>query len=208
MPERLGLLLRSCRRGPAVWLLRAARNRRPRRRPRTKRPRKSSSAIMPAILPKQAMPRSRPTPPISAPCPPTCSLSPPTDHHRLQAGPPPVICQGQRYSNLRLHLRTSGRNDFDSALGHSAMVTNKARVTANMVDLAQGGGWEGINVDFENLYPGRPRRLQPLHPRPGGRPARKRAETGDQRSRQKLRRRGATTGPGRSTTRRWARTRT
>jgi spore germination protein YaaH len=34
------------------------------------------------------------------------------------------------------------------------VVTNKERLTANMVNLAQGGGWEGINVDFENLYPG------------------------------------------------------
>jgi spore germination protein len=46
-----------------------------------------------------------------------------------------------------------GENDFDSALGHSAIVTNKALVTANMVNLVQEGGWEGINVDFENLYP-------------------------------------------------------
>lgn len=46
-----------------------------------------------------------------------------------------------------------GESDFDSALGHSAIVTNKALVIANMVDLVKNGGWKGINVDFENLYP-------------------------------------------------------
>ena len=57
------------------------------------------------------------------------------------------------------HIRTFacisnyGESDFDSALGHSAVVTNKTLVIANMVDLARSGDWEGINVDFENLYP-------------------------------------------------------
>jgi spore germination protein YaaH len=46
-----------------------------------------------------------------------------------------------------------GEEDFDPALGHSAIVSNKAQVTANMVDLAREGGWAGINVDFEGLYP-------------------------------------------------------
>ena len=46
-----------------------------------------------------------------------------------------------------------GENDFDSNIGHGAVVTNKALVIANMVDLVKNGGWEGINVDFENLYP-------------------------------------------------------
>jgi spore germination protein len=46
-----------------------------------------------------------------------------------------------------------GEEDFDPALGHSAIVAKKAQVTAAMVDLAQKGGWEGINVDFEGLYP-------------------------------------------------------
>lgn len=46
-----------------------------------------------------------------------------------------------------------GENDFDSALGHSAIVGNKALVIANLVSLAQNDGWKGINIDFENLYP-------------------------------------------------------
>lgn len=46
-----------------------------------------------------------------------------------------------------------GEEDFDPVLGHGAIVTRKAQVTANMIDLVQKGGWEGINVDFEGLYP-------------------------------------------------------
>lgn len=46
-----------------------------------------------------------------------------------------------------------GEDDFDPALAHGAIVTHKALMTANMVNLVQNGGWEGINVDFEGLYP-------------------------------------------------------
>jgi spore germination protein YaaH len=40
--------------------------------------------------------------------------------------------------------------DFDPALGHAALVTNKDTVIANAVKLA-GTGFQGINIDFESL---------------------------------------------------------
>jgi spore germination protein YaaH len=46
-----------------------------------------------------------------------------------------------------------GENDFDSDIGHGAIVTNKTLVIANMMNLVNNGDWEGVNVDFENLYP-------------------------------------------------------
>ena len=50
-------------------------------------------------------------------------------------------------------ISNCGENDFDSTLGHSAIVKNKALVIANMVALVNNGSWEGINIDFENLFP-------------------------------------------------------
>lgn len=41
-------------------------------------------------------------------------------------------------------------DDFDPALGHAAMVTNKATVIANIVK-AVSGAYDGVNVDFESL---------------------------------------------------------
>ena len=41
-------------------------------------------------------------------------------------------------------------NDFDPALGHAALVTQKDTVIANLVKLA-GMGFDGINIDFEGL---------------------------------------------------------
>jgi len=44
-----------------------------------------------------------------------------------------------------------GANGFDAALAHSAIVTNKTKVIANLLSLAQIGAYTGINIDFESL---------------------------------------------------------
>ncbi len=73
----------------------------------------------------------------------------------IAGSPPDKLLSLDKANDIRTYACISnyGENDFDSALGHSAIVTNKALVTANMVSLVQDGGWEGVNVDFENLYP-------------------------------------------------------
>jgi spore germination protein YaaH len=43
--------------------------------------------------------------------------------------------------------------DFDAAIGHSAIVTNKDAVTTNLTVLARNGGYEGVNLDFEAIKP-------------------------------------------------------
>lgn len=43
--------------------------------------------------------------------------------------------------------------DFDSAIGHSAIVTNKDLVIKNLIALARSGGYEGVNLDFEAIKP-------------------------------------------------------
>ena len=42
-------------------------------------------------------------------------------------------------------------NGFDPALARAALVTHKALVISNLVALAQHGGFDGINIDIENL---------------------------------------------------------
>jgi spore germination protein len=42
-------------------------------------------------------------------------------------------------------------DDFDAALAHAAIVTHRATVITHLVALAQNGGYDGINIDFENL---------------------------------------------------------
>ncbi|HEU5399327.1 MAG TPA: glycosyl hydrolase family 18 protein [Gammaproteobacteria bacterium] len=45
-----------------------------------------------------------------------------------------------------------GATDFDPALAHSAMVTNRAATLNSIATLAQTQGLAGINIDFEGLY--------------------------------------------------------
>lgn len=42
---------------------------------------------------------------------------------------------------------------FDPELGHSAIVTSKDKVIANLLALAQQGRFDGVNIDFEGLFP-------------------------------------------------------
>jgi spore germination protein len=42
-------------------------------------------------------------------------------------------------------------NDFDPALAKAAILTHKDEVIKQLVELAQSGGFEGINIDFESL---------------------------------------------------------
>jgi spore germination protein YaaH len=42
-------------------------------------------------------------------------------------------------------------NDFDPALAEAAILTHKDAVIKQLVDLAQSGGFEGINIDFESI---------------------------------------------------------
>ncbi|HET7176147.1 MAG TPA: glycosyl hydrolase family 18 protein [Gammaproteobacteria bacterium] len=44
-----------------------------------------------------------------------------------------------------------GATDFDPALAHSAMVTNRAATISSIATLAQTQGLKGINIDFEGL---------------------------------------------------------
>lgn len=41
--------------------------------------------------------------------------------------------------------------DFDAALAQSALVTNKDKVISGIIALALDSGYDGINIDFENL---------------------------------------------------------
>jgi len=45
----------------------------------------------------------------------------------------------------------SAGNGFDGKLAHSAMVTNKDKMIANLVKLAKTGGYDGLNLDFEAI---------------------------------------------------------
>lgn len=45
-----------------------------------------------------------------------------------------------------------GVTDFDPAIAHGAIVTNRARTIANIVALSKTPHLEGINLDFEGLY--------------------------------------------------------
>jgi spore germination protein len=47
----------------------------------------------------------------------------------------------------------SDGSGFNADLGHSALVTNKAAMLANLVALTKDDGFAGLNLDFENLYP-------------------------------------------------------
>ncbi len=40
---------------------------------------------------------------------------------------------------------------FDAELAHAAVVTHRDAVIAGLVSLAENGGYDGVNVDFENL---------------------------------------------------------
>ncbi|MCX6094676.1 MAG: glycosyl hydrolase family 18 protein, partial [Candidatus Bipolaricaulota bacterium] len=42
-------------------------------------------------------------------------------------------------------------DDFDAALAHAAIVAHRQAVIAGLVALARDGGFDGVNVDFENL---------------------------------------------------------
>jgi GH18 family chitinase len=42
-------------------------------------------------------------------------------------------------------------DDFDAALAHAAFVTHRDATIAGLVALAEDGGYDGVNVDFENL---------------------------------------------------------
>jgi len=45
----------------------------------------------------------------------------------------------------------SAGNGFDGKLAHTAMVTNKDTMIANLVKLAKSGGYDGLNLDFEAI---------------------------------------------------------
>ncbi len=42
-------------------------------------------------------------------------------------------------------------DDFDAKLAHAAIVTHREMVIDHLVALAMGGGYDGVNVDFESL---------------------------------------------------------
>ncbi len=42
-------------------------------------------------------------------------------------------------------------DDFDAELAHAAIVTHRNAVIARLVALAASGGYDGVNIDFENL---------------------------------------------------------
>jgi spore germination protein len=73
----------------------------------------------------------------------------------IEGSPPVQLMEFNDRSDISTYACISnyGEADFDSALGHKAIVTHKALMIENMVNLARNGNWEGINVDFENLYP-------------------------------------------------------
>ncbi len=45
----------------------------------------------------------------------------------------------------------SAGSGFDGKLAHTAMVTKKDTMIANLVKLAKDGGYDGLNLDFESL---------------------------------------------------------
>ena len=73
----------------------------------------------------------------------------------LDGSAPANLLSFDKTNGIRTYACISnfGENDFDSTLGHSAIVKNKALVIANMVALVTNGSREGIKIDFENLFP-------------------------------------------------------
>ena len=57
----------------------------------------------------------------------------------------------QTYACLNNYNSDPGVNDFDPHLAQAAIVTYKTQVISSLVDLAQQGGFDGINIDIENL---------------------------------------------------------
>ena len=47
-----------------------------------------------------------------------------------------------------------GTSDFDPAIAHGAMVTRRGTTIQNLLTLAKTEGLTGINIDFEDIYPG------------------------------------------------------
>ncbi len=43
---------------------------------------------------------------------------------------------------------------FDAGLAHEAMVTNRTQTVQSLVAVARSGNFQGVNIDFENLYNG------------------------------------------------------
>lgn len=57
----------------------------------------------------------------------------------------------QVYACINNYNSDPAINGFDPALARAAIVTHKALVISNLVALAQHGGFDGINIDIENL---------------------------------------------------------
>lgn len=53
-----------------------------------------------------------------------------------------------------LTISNFGSTDFDPAIAHGAMVTNRGTTIKNIVAVAGTLGLTGINIDFEGIYPG------------------------------------------------------
>jgi spore germination protein YaaH len=57
----------------------------------------------------------------------------------------------QTYACISNYNSDPAINNFDPKLAQAAIVTHKTQVISNLVALAQHAGFDGINIDFENL---------------------------------------------------------
>jgi len=55
------------------------------------------------------------------------------------------------YACVSNYNSDSDVDGFDAGLAHAAIVTQRGAVIANLVSLAVSGGYDGVNIDFENL---------------------------------------------------------
>jgi spore germination protein len=55
------------------------------------------------------------------------------------------------YACVSNYNSDSDVEDFDASLAYAAIVTHRDAVIAGLVEIAQDGGYDGVNVDFENL---------------------------------------------------------
>jgi spore germination protein YaaH len=72
----------------------------------------------------------------------------------LNGSVPTGMVETDRQNGIRTYACVSNFDtEFNPDLGRVAMITQKDKMISQLVNLAQTGGFAGINVDFEDLYP-------------------------------------------------------
>lgn len=67
--------------------------------------------------------------------------------------PGEVVTHGNANGMATWACVTNFTTDFDPGLAHRTIVYNRATVIADLLTLAEQGGFAGVNIDFEGMYP-------------------------------------------------------